>query len=291
MKKTVLIIFVILLCFNARSQEKKDFETKNGKRYFVGLSYTYLNVDLKLAALSLHSYWYGEDLGTHVLTDAEINEINDVIDRNMKINNVNLEAGMAFLDNPDSKWHFNGKLFFGLAGSESETQNTATDSLEYSFDTRFTKPCTGLGFDVGYSFDQHWGLSIRPMIMGTIGKITHIIDNVNITPVNVTETREDQYFSLYEHMSLTADFTAGHFTISAGPGFYWINSRHKYTINRVNDLNGDIMIDDITSKTITRTFIDGSIAVEWRVIEPLTVYASAGISNDLLINTGIHFNF
>jgi len=291
MKKILVSLLVALLCLHAWSQDEPGGEDGKTKRFFAGVSYSYLSADLKLSSLSLHSVWFGEDLGTHDLSSQEIDEVNATVDRTISINNVNLEAGMSFLNKPGSKWHFDGKIFLGIAGSKSEFRNKDTDTLEYSFDSEFSKPCSGLGFDVGYSFNPHWGLSFRPYIFGTIGKITNIVDKINGEPENVTETREDHYFSVFEHVSLTVDFTAGNCTVSAGPGIYWINSRQKYSIERTNLLNGDVMLDEITSRTIAKSMIDGSIAIEWRIIDPLTFYASAGIANDLFVNTGIHYNF
>jgi hypothetical protein len=55
--------------------------------------------------------------------------------------------------------------------------------------------------------------------------------------------------------------------------------------------NGDIIKDEINTKGIARSFIDGNIAAEWRFTKPLTIYAHAGFGNDVFINTGLHYNF
>ena len=52
-------------------------------------AYSYLSADLKLSSLSLHSVWFGEDLGTHDLSSQEIDEVNATVDRTISINNVN----------------------------------------------------------------------------------------------------------------------------------------------------------------------------------------------------------
>jgi hypothetical protein len=291
MKNLLFFILVMMTALSARSQVTASEPVKTGDRFFVGVSYTYMSLDMELNALSLHSVWYGEDLGTTDLTADEIDEINAAVDRSTSINNINIEAGMAFINKPGAKWHFNGKLCLGIAGSKIEVQNNSTDTLEYSYDSGLSKPAFSLGLDVGYAFNDHWALSLRPMFMGTMGKNSDITDNINPEPVNVTQTTDDKYYTYYEHASLTADYTAGHFTVSVGPGFYWVNSKHIYSINRVNDLNGDTMNDEITRKMIAKSFIDGSVAVEWKIIEALTFYAVAGIGPDLMINTGIHYNF
>jgi len=291
MKKLTLFTLSVLFALCARSQVAANDPVKTGKRFYVGVSYLYMSIDQKLSSLSLHSEWYGEDYGTYDLSDEEIDEVNSIIDRSTAIHDINLEAGMSFIKNQDSKWHFNGKIFFGIAGNDSEVSNNATDTLEYSFNSGLSRPAFGLGLDAGYHFNDRWALSLRPIFMGTMGKNTDIVDNIGPDPVNVTENTDDQYFTYYEHVSLTADFTAGAFTISVGPGFYWISSKHQYTITRTNDLNGELMIDEITSITTGKSFIDGNVAIEWRIIDPLTFYAAAGIGSDLFIDTGLHYNF
>jgi hypothetical protein len=291
MRKFTLLMLVLLGCLHAQTQDKPNEPAKTGKRFFVGISYSYFDVDTKLSDLTLHSVWAGEDFGTLDLTSDEISEINSYAERNNRFNDINIEAGMKIFDRPGSKWRVSGVLSVGLAKFYSKVINTATDTVEYTFNSDFFKPTFGLGFKVSYLFNPHWGLSLRPLFVSTFGTITDIEDNVNPVPVNVTQTPKDQYYSFYERVSLTADFTTGPVTIAAGPGFYWANSRHKYTIDRTNDLNGETYLEEITTWTRSRAFFDGNIALDWRIIEPLTFYAMAGIGADLLVSTGLRFNF
>lgn len=291
MKKLLLITLVMITALFARAQVNDTNPATTGNRFFLGASYSYMALGQELNALTLHSVWYGEDMGTHELTSDEIDEVNSAIDRKTSIHNINLEAGMSFIRKPATKWSLDGKICLGIAKSISDVENNTTDTLEFSYNSSLVNPAVGIGFVLGYHFNDRWSLSLRPLFMGTMGKNTDITDNLNPEPVNVTQTSEDKYYTYYEHACLTVDYTTGPLTISAGPGFYWVNSKHIYSIYRVNDLNGDTMNDEITSRTIAKSFLDGSVALEWKIIEPLSFYALAGIGTDFFVNTGVHFNF
>ena len=281
----------IILCISAFSQDGQDEPVKSGKRFFVGLSYSYLSVDMKLSSLSLHSVWYGTDMGTHDLTDDEIDDVNSVVDRSTRVNYLSFNAGMAFINNPDSKWHFDGMLNLGIAGTRAEVQNTGTDSLEYTFESDFSKPCIGLGFDLGYQINDHWGISVLPRVLGSMSKVNEITDKINPDPINFTSVKEDEHRILYFRSDLLAGYTTGSITIYLGPGFYYAWSGHKYTREYTHVETGDILREETTSALVPRMFVDGSIALEWRIIEALTFNAHAGISRDLTLDAGIHFNF
>jgi hypothetical protein len=44
-----------------------------------------------------------------------------------------------------------------------------------------------------YNFNPRWGLVLNPFFVGTIGTATNIEDNVNVKPINFTESRRDKY--------------------------------------------------------------------------------------------------
>jgi len=291
MKNITLLMISIILCISVYSQDDKDDPAKNGNRFFVGFSYSYLSIDMKLSALSLHSEWYGTDMGTHELTDEELDDVNSNVDRNTRVNYLNIVAGMSFIKNPGSKWHANGNVYLGIAGTRAEVQNTGTDSLEYTFGSDFSKPCLGLGFDAGYRFDDHWGLSVMPRVFGSISKTDEINDMVNPDPINFTSTKEDKNQIIYFRCDLLASYTTGPVTLYLGPGFYYSWSKHEYSREYIHVETGDVLIEKVNSTIVPRTFIDGSLAMEWKIIEAFTFNAHAGISRDLSLDAGIHFNF
>jgi hypothetical protein len=274
-----------------RSQDIGKEQVKNEPRFFVGASWSYLNADLKLDRLSNHSVWYGEDFGTYDFTREELDVIDSVIDRNNQVNNVNLEAGMVLYGRPDSKWSATATLLLGLARSYTTIHNNVTGTDEYTFDSKFQKPCAGIGMDVSYSLDPRWGISLRPFFISTFGEAVTITDNINPIPDGFLQTTSDTYRSFYQRVSLLATYTTGNLVLAAGPGFYWFLVNHEYTIERVYESNGDLLIDEITSRSVNRSFIDGTVAVKWHVSGPVNLYAIAGIGNDIVVNAGITLGF
>lgn len=291
MKK--LIISALLICTGivAHSQQAPQVSVNDNPRFFFGASWSYLNADLKLDRLSNHSVWYGEDYGTYDFTREELDGIDSVIDRNNRVNNVSLEATMVFYSRPDSKWNATATLMLGLARSYTILHNNVTGNDEYTFDSEFQKPCAGIGMDVSYALDPHWGISLRPFFISTFGEAIKITDNINPVPDGFLQTTSDTYSSFYQRISLLATFTTGDLKLAAGPGFYWFLVNHEYTIERVYESNGDLLIDEINSRSVNRSFVDGTVAVKWHVSGPVNLYAIAGIGNDIVVNAGITLGF
>jgi len=284
----------LLICFSAFSQESSPASSqpsKTDKRFFVGLSYSYMNISTKLTSLSLHSIWYDQDLGTQELSSDEIDMINSYAERNNRVNNLNVDIGMNIIGNQASKWRLEGNIMLGLAHFTSKVYNTTTSSEEYLFKSDFSKPALGIAFNAGYRFNSHWGITLRPLFATTFGKITKVEDKVNLVPENVTQAGEDKFYSFYERVSITADFSVGPVTISAGPGFYMANSRHAYTITRTNNLTGQINTEEIKTTTRSRNFMDGNLSVLWKINTLFTLSATTGIGNDIIFGAGLHYNF
>jgi hypothetical protein len=291
MKKIVLIVFMTLSIFQVRSQNQEADPANTGRKFFVGLSYSYMSLDLKLTDLSLHSVWAGQAMGTYNLSSDEIDEINAFTERSSTVNAVCAEAGMPLFNKPGSKWYVDGTLMLGVAQTYRSTYNKNSGKEEYNYNSGFSKPYFGLGFNVAYQFNPKWGVVVRPLFSATMGSESEITDNINAVPENFTQTIEDDYSTYYERISLLGSYNSGNFSLYAGPGFYWVNSNHDYIIEQTNMTNGDIIKDEINTKGIARSFIDGNIAVEWIFTKPLTFYAHAGFGNDVFINTGLHYNF
>jgi hypothetical protein len=291
MKKFLLIICVLFPFIQASSQEQNTQSGTSGEKFFIGISYSYMSLDMKLTELSLHSEWYGQDLGTSELSPEEIDEINAFAERTTTVNTICVEAGMPLLNKPGSKWHIDGTLILGIAQAARTTYNNNSETEEFTSNSGFSKSCFGLGFNLAYQFNPKWGLALKPFFTTTMGTATEITDKLNQEPENFTQTLEDKYNTYYERISLLGSFSTGKISLYAGPGFYWINSNHEYTIEQTNMSNGNIIREEVNSKSLARSFIDGNIAIEWRIISPLKFYAHAGIGNDIFVNTGIHYNF
>jgi len=291
MKKHILIYLLTLSCYTATAQEMAGEQSVKNRRFFVGASWSFMSVDMKLSSLSLHSVWYGSDLGTRDFAQDEIDTINGYVDRHSNVNALTLEAGMNFINNSDSKWKFSGTLMLGMAQNLTTVKNNETGVQEYSFNSGFSKPCLGLGIHFGYQFNKHWGLSLRPYAVGTMGTITNIENQVNPDPVNFTSVKKDKFSTLYFRSSLMAGYTAGPVTIMAGPGFYYLWSKHKYSREYTNINDGRTIAEEATYVLVPRSFIDGNLAVSWKIIPQLTLQAHAGIGKDITADGGIQFNF
>ena len=291
MRKVTILMIVVLQCITAWAQDKPSEPSKAGKRFFVGLSWSYTSIDLKLSSLSFHSVWFGSDLGTRDLESGEIDTINDFVKRHADINTLRIEAGMDFINKPDSRWKLSGTLLLGLAQNLTTVHNNETGVQEYSFNSDFSKPCLGLGINLGYQFTKHWGLSLRPYVVGTMGTIKDIDDKINPDPINFTSDKQDKFSTLYLRSSLLARYTAGPVTIMAGPGFYYVWSKHVYRRNYTNINDGQTLTEEATYVLIPRSFIDGNLAVVWNIIDQLTFHVSAGIANDFMLDAGLHYNF
>lgn len=287
MKKLIFSTLILCLALIVRSQETSQAPVKSESRFFIGASYSYLNADLKLNRLSNHSVWYGEDFGTYDFNGEELDAIDSVIDRNSRVNNVNFEASMVLYGRPDSKWHATATLLLGIASSYTTIHNNVTDTDEYTIDSKFQKPCVGMGLDVSYALDPHWGISLRPFFICTFGEAVTVTDNINPVPEGFLQTNRDTYRSFYQRVSLMATYTTGDLVLSAGPGFYWLLSNHEYTIKRVYESNGDLLVDEINSRSINRSFLDGTVAIRWHVSGPVSLYAMTGIGADIVVNGGI----
>jgi hypothetical protein len=250
-----------------------------------------MSADLQLSSLSKHSIWYGNDFGTYDLNSEEIDEVNDQVDRNNTVNNVNLEFGMTLFGRPESKWKAGFTILAGLASANATIYNSITNTNEYRFDSKLIKPCLGLGVDVNYAFNDRWGLAIKPYFVCTFGKAEEITDNINSPPEGFTQSTTDTYRSFYERLSLMATFSPGHFVFSAGPGLYLLVSSHEYTIERVSSSNGDLLLDEIHSTSINRSFVDASVSARWNIAGPFSLYVFSGIGRDIIVNGGFKVTF
>lgn len=291
MKKYLIFCTLLPWLFSAQAQDNQVEKSAKNRRFFAGAAYSYLSIDMKLKSMSLHSVWYGSDLGTRDLERAEVDNINEYVTRNSDVNALTIEAGMHFIDKPEIPWKFSGTLLLGIAQNHTTVTNNVTGVQEYSFNSDFSKPCLGLGINFGYQFNKHWGLFLRPYLVGTMGTITNVNDQINPDPVNFTSMKEDQFTTLYLRSSLLASYQAGPVTIMAGPGFYYLWAKHNYSRVYANINDGQTITEEATYVLIPQSFLDGSLALTWRIIDPLTLYAHVGIGKDFMLDGGIQFNF
>jgi len=290
MKKYLHLSLLTLLFYTAAAQEPADKKAEKNNRFFIGASWSFISIDMKLSSLSLHSVWYGSDLGTREFEPDEIDTINGYVDRHSDVNVLSVEAGMNFISNTEVRWKFSGSLLLGIGQNLTTVQNKETGIEEYSFNSGFSKPCLGLGLNFGYQFTPHWSLTLRPYMVGTMGTLTDIDDQINPDPVNFTSVKKDKFSTLYFRSSLMAGYTVGPVSIMAGPGFYYLWAKHKYSRTYTNINDGQTITEEATYVLIPRSYIDGNLAVSWKIIPRLTLQAHTGIGKDIIVDGGIQFN-
>jgi opacity protein-like surface antigen len=293
MKKIFAMMLATLLGLQGFSQQHVSQGSDPGqvKRFFAGINYTNLSVNMELSALKLHSVWYGSDLGTEVKTDDQIDEINGFADRYTRINALTVQVGMVFLDKPDVKWKLKGSIFGGMADNLTTVTNTQNDVKEYTFNSGFSRPLLGLEFDLGYQFSSVWGVVLRPVVTGSMGKSSTITDLVNPDMLNFTASKENKYRTLYGKVNLLASFTKGRISVFAGPGFYRIWSHHEYKREYTQTEDWETITEEMTTDIVSKNFIDGNIGASWIISDHFSVNALVGISSDIYVNAGLHFNF
>lgn len=291
MKKSTAIFLFMLMFFFVRAQHVENGPEKKQQRFQIGVSYVFMDLDMKVHDMSISSVWQGVDFGTDELTEEEIDEINSLIDRTNTLNGLMLDAGMTLYQNPGSTWVIDGSLMLGIGNSRTKTYNNHTDTSEMVVKSNFSDPCLGLGFNIIHQFNPQWGMLIRPMAVVTFGSSDEIEDNMYPYVANFTETREDKFVTAYERINLMATYTAGKFKIALGPGFYYAQSHHDYKVERINNTNGDILLDEISTDMVPRFFIDGVAAAEWTFYDNLSANIFVGAGKDLAARAGIYYKF
>lgn len=291
MKRLLLLLFLLATVPGAFAQEPAAASAPAGKKFFIGISYSYMSVDMKLSHLSLSSEWYGQDLGTDELSDERIDEINDYVSRETSVNAIGLELGMKMIDKPDVNWKLRGTLLLALAQNQTKITNDLTGVQEYKFNSGLSKPFGGLGFDFGYQFSKHWGLYLRPMVVGTFGTTTTIDDRVNDEMYNFNSYREDNFWTVYLRGSLFASYTAGPVTLFAGPGFYRLWSQHEYIREYTHIETGDVIREKAVSDIVPVSWIDASLGFSWQIVDRINFHGHAGFGGDLMIDAGINYGF
>ena len=293
MKKYFLTVLVSLFFVQGFSQkdDTPGAPLGNPHRFFAGISYSYMSVDMELSAMTLRSVWPGSDAVTEVKTDDQISDINSYIDRYSRINAFCLQLGMNFLDKPDVKWKLSGSIFGGVAENLTTVTNTLIGVKDYTFNSGYSKPCLGLGFDLGYQVNPAWGVVLRPFVVGTMGKSSTIEDLANPDLLNYQVTKENKYRTLYGKVSVLASFTKGRITVFAGPGFYRIWSHHEYKRVYSQTEDWETITEEMTTDIVPKNFMDGNIAAVWRISDRFSLNALFGFGKDLNVNAGLHYNF
>lgn len=289
MKKITLLVILIPLCINVKSQVLNPDTSKTGKKFFIGLSYSYLDVDMKLLSMTKSSVWNNQDLGTKEVSPEDIDTINSYMDYNERINSIGLLAGIVMLNKTNSPWYVDGRIFIGMVyrkntirNRDSEIQNNEIQSEHYS-------PSFGMEFNFKYFITDRWGVALLLNSLYSSGKNSKIDENIYPVVEFMNENKGNRFLMSYSSSKLMGIYNAGDLTIEAGPGFYYFHNRNEYHIVRENTVNGANYEDTIETTLRSDMFIMGCLQVSWKAADHFLINAGAGISKDITINAGIFY--
>jgi hypothetical protein len=291
MKRNLLVLFFSATIIAGYSQKEEPVKEKNLLKFHLGINYNYMNDDMELTYMSFHSVWKGEDLGTETLSDQQIDTINDFMKFTNSLNAISVEMGLSLLNRPDVNWKIDGRITFGTSKTHRSAYNKNSSSTEQDFESDFVRPYFGLGFDFRYVFTPNWSLLMAPSVAYSWGVSNKIDDYLYPPAENYDETRKEVFKSVYSRFNLLASYTVWHITLSAGPGFYYYYNDHDYKIERTNLEDGSVITDDITTRFHNKSFFDGCLTAQWRIIDALAVDATCAIGNDILVHAGIRYTF
>jgi hypothetical protein len=289
MKKLVLFMFAIIAGIQLQAQEPK--QEPNPKKFHIGVSYSYTQTDMKLLYMTEQYTWNDKSSGLQELDQEGIDEMNSRETFTRSLRGLSLEAGMILLDKPESKWHIEGTFMIGIASSRYRVQNNQLDTLEMEINSGFSLPAFGLQFKIGYQFNPHWGIAAVPHVGYSFGVNKNIEDNTYGHIEFFNETRKCYYSYLYGRISLLATFRVKTLTIGVGPGFYLLYNSNDYQLQRVNPANGDTYSTELKTRLISKSFLDGDVFIDWRIVPFLSLSAYAAIGNDLTARGSIRYNF
>lgn len=285
----VLLTVITLVSFQVRGQETPA--PGKGIRFHTGISYSYFQTGYKITALSAHSVWQGMDLGTTSLDDDELASLNDYETNSVHLNQVMVSAGAVLLNSPQGKWFIDGNLLVGLSSLRSETALDLPTKNKMKVQSDLTNPVIGIGFNFRYNFTPRWGISLLPEFSVLWGSSKSITDSINPMVPHFSNVLKENYTLLYGRITPMISFSVSPLTVSAGPGFYYAFDQRTYRMERTDPETGKTYFDEIESSLCSRNFIDGCLRIDWTIIDPLTFSVEAAMGADLLINTGLRYNF
>lgn len=288
-----ILIFLILAgpVLTVHAQEQQPNQTARNHRVHIGLSYGFNQTDMKLIYLKELFTWNEQSSEPRELTDEEIDNLNSRESFTRQFQAITLEAGMILLDKPESKWLIDGTLRIGIAASRYQVQNNQIDTLAMEIKSGFKNPTASVQLSVTYKLSPHWGIAAVPHFAYAYGVDKDIQDNTYGEVQNFVETRKCYYNYLYGRVDLMAVWRTKSLNIGVGPGFYLLYNTNDYRINRTNPANGDTYSTQVLTHLVSKSFIDGNIHIEWKIIPSLTVTGFLSAGHDLTARGSVAWYF
>lgn len=289
MKKIIIWPLLFGAFLTGQAQENKP-EPKTRKVFF-GVSYTFNETTMKMRYMHEQYDWNGKPSEPRELDQEELDDLNSRESFTRQFQGLTIEAGMLILDKPDSPWHIDGSLMVGLASSRYRIWNDQIDTLAMEIKSGFTMPALGIHFNIAYMFTPAWGISAMPHAAFSFGRFENINDNTYGHIENFEETRNCYYNYLYGRINLLATYKMRTLTIGLGPGFYVLYNTNDYNIERRNPATGDTYMTEVNTRLLSKSFLDGNLSIDWRIIPTLSVSAMAAIGNDITARGSVRYHF
>jgi len=289
MKHFSLLIIGLLIFPQLQSQELKT--EPNLKKFHIGLDYTFIQTDMKLLYMTQQNTWNGTEFDLRKFEQDEIDEMNSIEKFTRKFQSLALEAGIVLVNKSDGKWMIDGSIMIGIAKPWYRVYNTKNDTIEFLATSGFSMLTAGFKFTFRYNLNPHWGFGLYPYFGYSFGTNKNINDNTYGHIEYFNEKRQNRYAYLYSRINVLASYTIKKFTVSAGPGFYLLYNANDYKLERSDPAGADTYLTEVETHLVSKYFIDGTIAIDWRIIDALTLSIYSAYATDLVIHGGIRYIF
>lgn len=283
---------IVVFCFHfSLGQNSEETSPDKPDKFYIGFSYSFLDLDLKLHEMTLRSVWQEINYGAIELDKNEISELNSIIRYKNKFQDLCLEIGGIIVNKPGKKLKFNGNMMLGISRNAYSSSHKINGTTEIKAITEYSKPVVGIELTFNYMINDHWQLGIMPSLIYCWGKSSTIEDNLYPGIKSFTESRTHKFDYLYSRVTILAGYSLRNFTFSAGPGFYLVLMENDYRIYRFNPQNSASYEDTIHSHLYSKSFVDGCLMAEWRITGCLSMDILFAIGNDISVNPGIRYSF
>jgi hypothetical protein len=288
---SLICSLILVAALNAQESGIPKESNSGPGRFYVGLNYSYLNNEMHLCKMTLQSVWRGDDYGIYELNGEEIDLVNESTTFSKSYQGVAIQAGYRFLNAPGSRWYFEAGVVLGLMKTHYKTKSENFDSLTLDVSSGLENPAVGLNLRFDYRIKGPWSVTLLPYVIYSWGKPKEIDDKAtpNITFLDKTSSYTFDY--VYARLTPMVTYDFPKVRVSAGPGFYYLYLSTRYDLRRTNPDNGFIYEDYTNTTMRSKSFIDGTIHCQWRIMKPLVINMMAAYGGDFVAHAGVLYSF